>query len=143
MSSTPFLTYRIESINFYWGGNLIRDEKVKGSGIYSLPNRLRFRLKRNGQRNGQIFIVLLIVLLYSFCSAYLSYNNCVETDFPSSKQSFEKPDQDYLFAYQQSKWSALEKRTTYFILKPYFVGCLPDLLFEISSLDQKILFLRC
>ncbi len=85
----------------------------------------------------------MIVLFYLCFSAYLLYNKCVETDFPSAKPTFENVDQDYLVDCQQSKWSALGKSTPFLILEPYLFRCLPHLSIEISYLDRNPLVLRC
>jgi len=99
----------------------------------------------NRNRKGtQICIALLIFSLFSVFSAISLYNNCVETDFPSAKPTFENLNQDYLLANEQNKSFAFGIGPSFIIfLETYLFQQPPYPSFLISSLDQKLFALRC
>ena len=126
------------------GGIFIKGERVTVSGVYLIRDATKIHLHTNRRQKWvKIFFAVWVFLFFSVFSAYLNYNYCADADFPSSKPRFENPDQDYLLADQRSKWSAPGKSTTFFILEPYLFRFLPLPSFEISSLNQKFLVLRC
>jgi hypothetical protein len=97
----------------------------------------------NRKRKGiQICIALLIFSFFSVFSAYLLYNNCVETDFPSSKPKIENSDQDYLLDNQQNDLEISGPNAFTLIMETTLSGKL-FLFFQISSLNQKTIILRC
>ena len=95
------------------------------------------------QKRIQTFLAISFFFFSSFFTAYLYYNDCVETDFPSDKPTFENLDQDYLLANQQNKSLVSGQSTSFFILETYLFRQLSHLSFRISSLDQKLFVLRC
>jgi hypothetical protein len=99
----------------------------------------------NRKRKGiQICIALLIFSFFSVFPAISLYNNCVETDFPSAKPTFENLDQDYLLANEQNKSFPFGIGPSFIIfLETYLFQKLPYPSFLISSLDQKLFALRC
>ena len=96
------------------------------------------------QKGIQIFLVISFFFFFSVFPAISLYNNCVETDFPSAKPTFENLDQDYLLANEQNKSFAFGIGPSFIIfLETYLFQQLPYPSFLISSLDQKLFALRC
>ena len=95
------------------------------------------------QKGIQICIAISFFFFFSVFPAISLYNNCVETDFPSDKPTFENLDQDYLLANEQNRSYAIGPNTSFFILETYLFRQLSHLSFRISSLDQKLFTLRC
>jgi len=96
------------------------------------------------QKKIQIFLAISFFFFFSVFPAIFLYNNCVETDFPSAKPTFENIDQDYLLASEQNKSFSLGIGPSFIILfETYLSQQLPYPSFLISSLDQKLFALRC
>jgi heme/copper-type cytochrome/quinol oxidase subunit 3 len=95
------------------------------------------------QKRTQIFLAVSFIFFLSVFSAYLYYNNYVETDFPSAKPTFDNPGQNSLFTNQETKSFAFGQNTSSFILETYLLRQLSPLSFGMSSLEQKLFPLRC
>jgi hypothetical protein len=93
----------------------------------------------------QIILAIAISLAVPVSSAYLSYYTVASADFLSSNLGFEAFDQEYLSAANQSelKVSPSVRFFSGFHLANYLFGLPSHLSFQLSSLDQKTLVLRC
>lgn len=93
----------------------------------------------------QIILAIAISLAIPVSSAYVSYYTVASADFLSSNLGFEAFDQEYLSAANQSE---LKVSPSVGFFSGFRLACdhfgLPShLSFQISSLDQKTLVLRC
>jgi hypothetical protein len=95
------------------------------------------------QKKIQIFVAISFFFFFSFFPAFSLYNNCVETDFPSAKPTFENLDQDYLLANQQNKLEILGPSTLTMIMEITLSEKFLFFSFQKSSHDQKTITLRC
>ena len=93
----------------------------------------------------QIILVIAISLAIPASSAYVGYYTVASADFLSSDLGFEVFDQEYLKAANQSelKESPFVGSLSGFQLATDLLGLPSHLSSPISSLDQKILVLRC
>jgi hypothetical protein len=93
----------------------------------------------------QIILAIAISLAIPVSSAYVSYYTVASADFLSSNPGFEAFDQEYLSAANQSELKASPSVGFFsgFHLASYHFGLPSHLSFQISSLDQKTLVLRC
>jgi len=133
------------SKRLHWLGEKSPKKKFKSSfnlkwGIIS-PT-CNFNMNRK-QKKIQIFLAISFFFFFLFFPVFSLYNNCVETDFPSAKTTFENLDQDYLLANEQNKSFAFGIGPSFIILGTYLFQTLPYPSFVISSLDQKLFALRC
>jgi hypothetical protein len=94
------------------------------------------------QKRIKIFLAISIFLFFSAFSVYPFYNSYVETDFPSSKPKIENFDQDYLLDNHQNNLEILRPNAFPLVMETALSGRL-FLFFQISSLCQKIIILRC
>jgi hypothetical protein len=93
----------------------------------------------------QIILVIAISLVTPVSSAYISYYTVASADFLSSNLGFEAFDQEYLSAANQSELK-VSPSVGFFSglhLASDLFGLPSHLSFQMSSLDQKILVLRC
>jgi hypothetical protein len=95
------------------------------------------------QKKIQIFLAISFFFFFSVFPAFSLYNNCVETDFPHSKPTFENLDQDYLLANQQNKLEILGPSTFTMIMEITLSEKFLFFSFQKSSHDQKTITLRC
>ena len=93
----------------------------------------------------QVFLVMAISLAIPVSSAYVGYYTVASADFLSSNLGFEAFDQEYLLAANQSelKVSPLIDLFSGFPPGTNLFGVPSHISSQISSLDQKILVLRC
>ncbi len=93
----------------------------------------------------QIILVIAISFATPVSSAYISYYTVASADFLSPNLSFEAFDQEYLSAANQSELKVSPSVGFFsgFHLASYLFGLPSHLSFQISSLDQKTLVLRC
>jgi heme/copper-type cytochrome/quinol oxidase subunit 3 len=90
----------------------------------------------------QIFLAVSFFLFFSVFSAFLLYNNCVETEFPSPKPKFENSDQAYLLDNKQNHLEILGLNTFTLIKETTVLGKF-FLFSQISSLNHVTVVLRC
>jgi hypothetical protein len=102
----------------------------------------KFGMNRK-QKRIQTFLAISFFFFSSFFTAYLYYNNCVETDFPSANLMFENLDQDYLLTNEQNKSFAFGIGPSFIIFETYLFRQLPHVSFGIFSLNQRLFVLRC
>jgi len=97
------------------------------------------------RKSTQIILIIAISLAIPVTSAYVSYYTVVSADFLSSNLGFEAFDQEYLAAANQSQLKIFDSSGFFKRLQPaiYPFGRPSYLSFQISSLDQKTLVLRC
>jgi hypothetical protein len=106
--------------------------------------RSRYLYNRNRQQKWiKIFFAFSFLLFLSVAPVYLYYLYCVEADFPSSKPTFESPDQDYLLADQQDKFEILRPSPITAIGETALSGKFLFFSFKKSLYDQETLILRC
>ena len=93
----------------------------------------------------QIILAIAISLAIPVSSAYVSYDTVASADFLSSNLGFEAFDQDYLSAANQSELKVSPSVGFFsgFHLAYDLFGLPSHLSFQMSSLDQKTLVLRC
>jgi hypothetical protein len=125
------------------GGNFIKDEKVRVSGVYLIWDTAKIHLHKNRRRKWvKILLAVLVFLLFSVFSAYLPYNYCVETDFPSSELRFGNLDQNYLLADELNKLGISRSSPLPTIPESIYPGKLLSS-FQKSPYDQEPVILRC
>jgi len=95
------------------------------------------------QKGIQILLAMSFFFFFLVFPAFLHYNNCVETDFPHSKPTFENLEQDYLLADQQDKLETLRPSTFTMIMEITLSEKILFFSFQNPSRDQKTIILRC
>ena len=129
------------------GGNFLKWEGGNNLRIIPILKGIilpTYHFVMNRKRKGiQIFITIFIFVLFSAFSAYLHYNDCIETDFPSSKPRFENLDQDFLLTHEEQKLELLGSSSLTMIIETNFPEKFFIFSFQKSTYDQKTIILRC
>ena len=125
------------------GGNFIKDERVRISGVYLVLDAAKTHLGANSKQKWiKILFAVLVFLLFSVFSAYLNYNYCSDADFPSSKPKFETLDQNDLLADELNKFEISRPGFLPIIIENiYPEKVLPS--FQKCLYDQELAILRC
>ena len=110
-----------------------------------LARYARVRIFYMSRKTIRVILVMAISLAIPVSSAYVGYYTVASADFLSSNLGFEAFDQEYLLAANQSelKVSSLVGLFSGFQPGAYFFGPPSSISSQISSLDHKILVLRC
>lgn len=101
-----------------------------------------YNLNKN-QKWTRIFLVVSFFLFFSVFLGYLNYNECIETDFPTSKAKFENLDQDYLLTSQGQKLELFGSSYSTMIVEINSSGKYLFFSLQKSSHNQKAIILRC
>jgi hypothetical protein len=125
------------------GGNFIKDERVRISGVYLVLDAAKTHLGANSKQKWiKILFAVLVFLLFSVFSAYLNYNYCSDADFPSSKPKFETLDQNDLLADELNKFEISRPGFLPIIIENiYPEKVLPS--FQKCLYDQELAILLC
>ena len=140
---TSFFRFAYRKSPSCWGGDFIKDERVRISGVYLVRGVTRTHLGRKDRPKWtKILFAVWVFLFLSVFPAYLNYNYCADADFPSSKPRFETLDQDDLLADELNKFEIPRPNLLPTILENIYPGkFLPS--FLESAYDQEAVILRC